>query len=77
MKRKKAMSEESKEPKRIQPGFKIDEDLWYELKRLALDKRQAATKLMEEAIKEYLKRETIKMSSKTAKTHASNQKDRK
>jgi hypothetical protein len=56
LKRKKAIPEESKKPKRIQPGFKIDEGLWYRLKRLALDKRRTSTELMEEAVKEYLER---------------------
>ncbi len=45
---------ESKEGKQI--GAKIDADLWWSLRTLAFQKGTTATKLLNEAMREYLER---------------------
>lgn len=43
-------------PKRKQLGILFNEDLWFELRALALKKRRTGTHLMEQAVREYLER---------------------
>ena len=50
-------AEETKKPKRRQLGILFNEDLWYELRKLALSKRQSGTRLMEQAVREFLERQ--------------------
>ncbi len=43
-------------PKRKQIGVKLNQDLWRELKILALKQDRTAGELLEDAMREYLKR---------------------
>lgn len=44
------------EPKRRQLGIKFNEGLWIRLRTVALRKRRTGTELMEEAVREYLRK---------------------
>ena len=52
------MTERKQKPvERRQIGVKLNHDLWVQLKILALKKGRTAGELLEEAMREYLKRE--------------------
>lgn len=53
---KRTRGSELKAVKYVQPGFKLEEDVWYKVKALALKQRRKAGELMREAVKEYLQR---------------------
>ena len=42
--------------RRIQPGARVDPDLWLEFRQLALTQKRSASDLLEEAMREYLER---------------------
>lgn len=42
--------------RRIQPGARVDPDLWMEFRKLALNMNRSASDLVEEAMRDYLER---------------------
>lgn len=51
----------TEQPKRRrQLGILFDEELWYQLRLLALKKKRTGTHLMEEAVREYLQNHPLK-----------------
>jgi hypothetical protein len=54
------------EPERKQTGVKLDLELWREFKSIAVRRGSTATELLEEAMRDYLKRTTEREREKAA-----------
>lgn len=48
--------QEQEKPKFLQPGFTVQEDVWFRMKELALQQRRKVGELMREVMADYLER---------------------
>jgi metal-responsive CopG/Arc/MetJ family transcriptional regulator len=55
------------EPERKQTGVKLDLELWREFKSIAVRRGSTATELLEEAMRDYLKKTTDREREKAAR----------